>query len=149
MSEKQFEDNLRFFAKRGGCRYTKIPDAIIKRGQKQITEHKRPCDGILSTPTKNIMVELKVGSNSLSGHQWKYLSDICKLNGDALVLRMVPKTKTKLTRYIVEKIISYDTTEAIQHDGGRKSQQVKEFASFEDIEKMIEFLIVGGDKNGF
>jgi hypothetical protein len=97
-NESEFEGAFATSAGLLGCRYFKIPDAIVFKGQKQITEHRRPFDGILSTPTGNIAIELKYAYNALELHQWGNLKIISNLNGKAFVCRFKPlKTHSELT----------------------------------------------------
>jgi hypothetical protein len=56
------------------CRYNgallvDIPDAIIFRGQKTITEKRRPADSVLITPNGLFLIEFKANRTQQSQHQ--------------------------------------------------------------------------------
>ena len=85
--EKRFETSFSEAAHYFGCRYYKVPDPIIKTGDK-VVEHKRPFDGVLVTPHSIICVELKIAGGKLKTHQKENLGVINGIHkGGMIILR--------------------------------------------------------------
>jgi len=104
--ESVFEKELEDIAKALNCLYIKIPDAIPfkeRRERSSWAARRRPFDGILSTPSANIALELKINYTPLADHQKEYLYSIRTLNGLAFCLRMIDSTKK--TKYRLDAVI--------------------------------------------
>ena len=86
--ESMFESNLKQLAPMFDCYYSKIPDPIVKTGQK-VLAHRRDFDAVLVTKGKTYCVECKIDYNSLSDHQKASQKIVNGLNGSFIVLRKI------------------------------------------------------------
>ena len=123
--EAKFEKQIAGIAGLYGSAYFKIPDTrmLNAKNRWKNREAKRPFDGILVTPHKNICIEVKYQYNQLEPHQKINEQIINDINNKSFFV--VRKRKLKnATLYSVEK-------------NGKKVFENTE------IERMIEWLIIG------
>ena len=86
--EKDFQRELIRVAPLNKCEFIEIPDVIpIRRDGFIPKAKKRPCDGILATPTGNYFIECKYGKNVLLPHQKVNMQKINKINNSYYVVR--------------------------------------------------------------
>jgi len=106
--EADFEKNLALVAPLCNCYYIKIPDVIPLKGK--ITAHKRPFDGVITTPNWNWCVECKINYPKLKPHQKAWQDKINAINGKFIVLRKI-FTKGSFYYRIESNFGTWQTTE--------------------------------------